>query len=103
MQVPVAERPYKLKSGKYSVPGTLKRAIYQVYSKDNSTQGVRAEYHVSWNKKRAPHGHLIEYETSRTAARPFVAPAYYAKERDALALANQLWLQATKERLAKIR
>lgn len=42
------------------VSGNLDRAIYQAYSKDNSGPG-RATYHVSWNAKKAPHGHLVEY------------------------------------------
>lgn len=40
--------------------GRLAGAIYQAYSKTNSGQG-RAEYHVSWNHKKAPHGHLLEF------------------------------------------
>lgn len=41
--------------------GKLASAIYQAFSKDNSEEGVKATYHVSWNAKKAPHGHLIEY------------------------------------------
>jgi hypothetical protein len=41
-------------------PGVLKDSIYQVFSKDNSGRMV-SEYHVSWNHRKAPHGHLIEY------------------------------------------
>lgn len=40
--------------------GNLQRSIYQVFSQDNSSLG-RAQYHVSWNNKKAPHGHLVEY------------------------------------------
>jgi HK97 gp10 family phage protein len=40
--------------------GNLARSIYQAYSRDNSGQG-RATYHVSWNAKKAPHGHLVEW------------------------------------------
>lgn len=40
--------------------GNLARSIYQVYSLRNSTD-KRAVYHVSWNARKAPHGHLIEY------------------------------------------
>jgi HK97 gp10 family phage protein len=40
--------------------GNLARGIYQAYSRDNSAQG-RATYHVSWNAKKAPHGHLVEF------------------------------------------
>lgn len=79
--------------------GNLDRAIYQAYSRDNSGQG-RATYHVSWNARKAPHGHLVEYghiqrfrvfmgkdgkwvtdkahllpQPRQVAARPFVRPA----------------------------
>lgn len=40
--------------------GKLDGAIYQAYSASNSNEH-RAEYHVSWNAKKAPHGHLVEY------------------------------------------
>lgn len=80
--------------------GNLSRAIYQAFSKDNSSTAV-AQYHISWNARKAPHGHLVEwghlirYEVSfdpvtgrftthkdrplpvprQVAARPFVRPA----------------------------
>lgn len=40
--------------------GNLKRSIYQAFSANNSRPGL-ATYHVSWNAKIAPHGHLLEY------------------------------------------
>lgn len=40
--------------------GNLRKSIYQVFSRDNSGP-VRAEYHISWNNKKAPHGHLVEF------------------------------------------
>lgn len=40
--------------------GKLDRAIYQAYSKDNSRPGTSV-YHVSWNARKAPHGHLVEF------------------------------------------
>lgn len=40
--------------------GNLMRAIYQAYSERNSSTG-RATYHISWNPRKAPHGHLIEW------------------------------------------
>lgn len=60
-----------------SKTGNLRRAIYQAYSKDNSSEHS-ATYHVSWRTGRerdengkalpaggpknvAPHGHLVEY------------------------------------------
>lgn len=40
--------------------GKLDNAIYQVYSQSNSGEG-RATYHISWNHRKAPHGHLVEF------------------------------------------
>ena len=40
--------------------GKLASAVYQVYSEDNSGPG-RATYHISWNHRKAPHGHLVEF------------------------------------------
>lgn len=40
--------------------GNLDRSIYQAFSIDNSGPG-RATYHISWNARKAPHGHLVEY------------------------------------------
>ena len=94
------------------VTGNLDRSIYQVYSNE-SAEGKRAVYHVSWNKTKAPHGYLVEYGhiqtrkvyigsdgkwyTSKTpleggpklvAARPFLRPAFDAKNRAALEAAR---------------
>ncbi len=43
------------------VSGKLRQAIYQAFSKDNSVDGKKATYHISWNAKKAPHAHLVEY------------------------------------------
>ena len=43
------------------VTGNLDRSIYQAFSPEKSVDGLRVEYHVSWNHKKAPHGHLLEY------------------------------------------
>lgn len=40
--------------------GKLESSIYQVFSASNSSPG-KATYQVSWNHKKAPHGHLLEY------------------------------------------
>ena len=40
--------------------GNLASSIYQAYSASNSSPGG-ATYHVSWNARKAPHGHLLEY------------------------------------------
>lgn len=48
-----------------SATGNLRRSIYQAFSEENSTATAggyaKATYHVSWNARTAPHGHLIEY------------------------------------------
>ena len=62
--------------------GSLKSAIYQVYSKDNSGE-AKATYHVAWNHKKVPYGFMVEYGTSRTPAHPFLRPAYAAKHTQA--------------------
>lgn len=40
--------------------GNLAASIYQAYSQDHSAPG-KATYHVSWNARKAPHGHLVEW------------------------------------------
>lgn len=42
------------------VTGNLASSIYQAYSPENSSD-KKAVYNVSWNHKKAPHGHLVEY------------------------------------------
>ncbi|ATA55174.1 hypothetical protein CKY39_19625 [Variovorax boronicumulans] len=58
-RVPVAATGHKRKGGRVIPPGALKGSIYQAYSADHSTPQA-ATYHVSWNARKAPHGHLIE-------------------------------------------
>ncbi|MBF5006005.1 HK97-gp10 family putative phage morphogenesis protein [Diaphorobacter caeni] len=54
--------------------GSLRKSIYQVYSKTNSADG-KATYHISWNKTEAPYGFMVENGTSKSAAHPFLRPA----------------------------
>jgi hypothetical protein len=65
------------------VTGNLDRSIYQYFSGEKSEDGKRAEYHISWNHKKAPHGHLVEfgylqryryYQTNDGQVRPMVRP-----------------------------
>src|SRR5437868_12383349 len=72
LRAPVAKKAI-VRKGKTIQPGALKASIYQVFSKDNSGSG-HATYHVSWNAKKAPHGHLVEFGTSRAPAHPFLRP-----------------------------
>lgn len=69
--------------------GNLASAIYQAYSENNSGPG-RATYHVSWNAKKAPHGHLVEwghlqryeyYQDDAGKVRPKVRPGMQGKPR----------------------
>jgi len=55
--------------------GNLFDAIYWAYSPEKSTDSQKT-YRVSWNKRKAPHGHLIEFGTSRAPAHPFLRPAF---------------------------
>lgn len=55
--------------------GNLENSIYRVYSPEKSSDGVKL-YRVSWNRTKAPHGHLLEFGTSRAPAHPFLRPAF---------------------------
>lgn len=57
-------------------PGTLQSSIYHVFSKDNSIDGEKATYHISWSYKKCPYGFMVERGTSRAAAHPFLRQAY---------------------------
>lgn len=72
------------------VTGNLERSIYQAYSPEKSKDGQRAEYHVSWNHKKAPHGHLVErgylqryryYRDNQGRVRPMVRPGMDGQKR----------------------
>ena len=96
--------------------GNLAQSIYQAFSPENSGNG-KAEYHVSWNARKAPHAHLIEYghiqkfkvymgkdgkwytnkraplnAPKQIAAHPFIRPAM-SKFNDAFAAAEAVILQ----------
>lgn len=70
--------------------GNLERSIYQHYSREKSRRGQRAEYHVSWNHYKAPHGHLVEYgylqryryyQSNDGQVRPMVRPGMEGRPR----------------------
>ena len=67
--------------------GLLASAVYQVFSTNNSDE-QKATYHVSWNKKTAPHGYLVEFGHSRAPKHPFLRPAYDAVKSAAEAAVN---------------
>lgn len=92
MRAPVAKKVRRLKSGRTILPGALKASIYQAYSQDNSGPD-HATYHVSWNYRKAPHGHLVEFGTSRAPAHPFLRPSFDAKGAAALQAAHDEWVK----------
>jgi HK97 gp10 family phage protein len=81
--------------------GSLRASIYQVYSEDNSSE-QRAEYHVSWNRLKAPYAWMVEYGTSRAGARPFLRPAYDAKVKEAMEAAKARWSADVRAALAGV-
>ncbi|MGJ7497463.1 HK97-gp10 family putative phage morphogenesis protein [Variovorax sp. RT4R15] len=76
--------------------GNLFEAIYWAYSPEKSTDSQKT-YRISWNKTKAPHGHLLEFGTSKMPAHPFLRPAFsrvgeaikVGRERMAQRLANE--------------
>lgn len=84
LRVPVSLKAhgYKGNPGIYK-PGNLKAAIYQVYSKDNSSD-TKATYQISFNKDKAFYGRFVEFGTAKLAAKPFLRPSYDAKKQTAL-------------------
>lgn len=101
--------------------GNLSASIYQAFSERLSVDG-RAVYHVSWNPRKAPHGHLVEFghvmthaayfdekrqrwftdkrrpvKPRQVAAQPFVRPAI-ARFPQAQQVGHDRYLQELKER-----
>lgn len=56
------------------ITGNLSKSIYRAYLPERSSDFVKT-YIVTWRHKDAPHGHLLEFGTSRAPAYPFVRPA----------------------------
>jgi len=83
------------KYGPYA-PGTLKNAIYQVYSKENSFKDV-STYHISFNKSEAPYGYIVHNGTSRTAAHPFIAKAVVETRAEVRAAIKARYIEEVKK------
>jgi len=92
--------------------GTLRGAIYLAYREGKSTD-TTVVYAVTWNSRKAPHGHLQEFghwavqggkrgkggtETSWVPAKPFLRPAFEAS----LARMSQAMMERGRERLAEL-
>lgn len=82
------------KTGKkyYFTPGSLKSAIYQVFSEKKSSATVKT-YHVSWNREKAPYAWMVEFGTSRAPAHPFLMPAIVNRRQDAIKAMKTRFLQ----------
>lgn len=106
-------------------PGLLESAIYLAHS-DKSTPAQQI-YKVSWNSKKAPHGHLVEFghwqnyavvklpngdwftdvtkplaQPKWVQAKPFLRPAYDVAKSDAMAAMVQRGRERLPELLAGI-
>ncbi|WP_428001800.1 HK97-gp10 family putative phage morphogenesis protein [Acidovorax sp.] len=94
-RVPVSAKAHK--SGKKTYdPGTLRRAVYQAYADDESSD-ERATYRISWNKSHAFYGKFLEFGTSKMAAQPFLRPGYdSARSRAISAVQHVLQIEAMK-------
>ncbi len=55
-----ARAPVGTEEGGSIHPGALRDAIYLAFSPEKSVD-VQIVYRVSWNSKKAPHGHLLEF------------------------------------------
>lgn len=94
---------YKINGQKYWFDsGSLKAAIYQVFSADNSDD-EHSTYHVAWNHKTAPYGAMVEYGTSRAPAHPFVRPAFDAAAQRALKAAQARFEAGAQQVIAKLK
>lgn len=83
-------------------PGDLKRAIYQKYADDHSSE-TRAVYRLSWRKSGpngVPYGYMVEYGTSKMAPRAFLRPAYAAANQQAVQVARDTLHAAVRKALA---
>jgi HK97 gp10 family phage protein len=94
--VPVSEAAHKFYGenkvyGPYS-PGTLRDAIYQAFSEDNSYRDVSV-YHISWNKDKAPYGFMVEFGTSKAPAHSFINRAIVETRPQVKAAMKQRYLE----------
>lgn len=60
LRAPVGRAEEDITGGGSIRPGSLRNAIYLAFRDGESTES-RVKYSVSWNAKKAPHGHLLEF------------------------------------------
>ena len=73
-------------------PGNLRRAIYQVFSEEKSFKDV-STYQVSWNKDKAPYGHMVETGTSTAPAYSFIGRAVIETRKEVRAAIKARFIQ----------
>lgn len=65
--------------------GSLKNAVYQVYSEGRSSKSY-AEYQVAWNHRKVPYGFMVAFGTTRgTKPNDFIGNARKSVEQTAIA------------------
>ena len=77
-------------------PGNLRDSIYQ-YRLRYDDDGGRSTYVISWNRRKAPYGHMVEFGTSKAAAHPFLRPTYDFARGPAVVAANRALAERLKE------
>jgi HK97 gp10 family phage protein len=75
-------REIKVRAMPYYRTGTLENSILVTYVPEDSVAGKLATYMVTFNQK-AWYARLLEFGTSKMAARPFIRPSYEAKKEEA--------------------
>lgn len=133
MRAPVSDAPHFFygrasKNGTRTIypfqPGDLKASVYQVFSKDNSTQS-KATYHIAWNHQEVPYGFMVEFGHIQTrkaylgsdgfwytsqalleggpkivGPTPFLRPSFDARLGDAREAARARWVEDMKKAIA---
>jgi HK97 gp10 family phage protein len=72
----------KVRAMPYYRTGTLENSLLITYVPEDSVAGKLATYIVTFNQE-AWYARLLEYGTSKMAARPFIRPSYEAKKQEA--------------------
>ena len=78
--------------------GSLKGAVYQVYSKSNSDKNT-ATYQVAWNHRKVPYGFMVAFGTSQGAkGNDFIGKA----QTSVRALARQAALTTFQQKMGQV-
>lgn len=73
--------------------GSLKNAVYQVYSKNQSDK-TKAEYQVAWNHRKVPYGFMVAFGTERGAkGNDFIGKAKRSVQQQAIDAMNEKFSQ----------